>query len=387
MTAVAFYRDGMPYDATGSVIITITGQTASGTGVTTIDSGYGMGLVTTSSYSSTKIDPLALAKNVPAIHRQELGIALDETDQKQKKLDQVLATAQKTTIQAASAYLGLVNATPTQRAQGLINYQKAIVAELQARITSEQNAVTYIEQDIMLNNARIWWPEKGPADAALAQKYINAREKDKAAVNKLIEADKQGLASMQSGIKTVEAQVADITAAVKFTADFHKEVMAKYGTMAEKAASELANAAQGKKLRNAEEALAAFNKYQGDIFRKFGAQDRQAIENALASLDKKLLSQNLAKYSKALSLVSYSIDAYDVGTELIKSIKSGDYKPFYLKVEALVAGAMATELVAVAFALLTGSALGILGFGLLMALASAAIDDKLIQEVHDWLFS
>ncbi|MEG3132381.1 colicin-like pore-forming protein [Rouxiella sp. T17] len=386
-TPVAYYKEGIPYDATGQVIITITNGTtyAEGDGSLPTD-GYGMSLVTAPNSVSQTIDPLAFAKNVASIHKQELGIAIEDTDQKQKELDQALTNAQQASAQKGKAYLSLLNATPAQRAQALFDYKTALATELQAKIASEQNAVTYIEQDIMLNNARIWWPES-QADSDAAQQYINAREGDKNNVNQQIAEDQNQLSTVQSNTQSVQTETSQIQDAVKFTADFFKEVTANLSENASKTAQELANGAQGKKLRNAAEALAAYNRYQGNINSKFGVQDRQAIANALASLDQQALSQNLAKYSKGLSLLSVGLDAADLLQTLRTSLNSGDYNPFFVKVETLAAGALATELVAWTFAVMTGSVIGVLGFGLLMTLTGAMIDDELIGKVNDAIFN
>lgn len=385
--SIAYYRDGVPFNSRGEPVIVITsGKTVTnaslGDGIT---SGFGTGLAHSPNSISQTIRPEDFAKNVAQIHVQELGYGMNENNQRQVELDSILSTAQEKSSQTGTAYFTLINPTPEQRAQALVNYQNSIVAELQAKIASEENAAEYIELDIILNNGRIWWP-RSQADASQAQQYVNIRGEDKEKVNQLVTNDRQNLLIIQSSMTSVQTEIDKILAATKFTTDFYKVVAAQFSDNAAKIAKEFANAAQGKKLRNVDQALAAFNKYQSVLNKKFGVQDRQAIVNALAALDYQNLSQNLVRYSKALSLVGYGLDGVSLVQVLISSVNSGDYKPFFVKVESMAAGALATELVAWAFAVITGSALGILGFGLLLAVIGALIDDDLIGKINDTLF-
>ncbi|EFO1958950.1 colicin, partial [Escherichia coli] len=50
-----------------------------------------------------------------------------------------------------------------------------------------------------------------------------------------------------------------------------------------------------------------------------------------------------------------------------KAARTDNWRPFFVKTETIIAGNAATALVALVFSILTGSALGIIGYGLLMA--------------------
>ncbi len=54
----------------------------------------------------------------------------------------------------------------------------------------------------------------------------------------------------------------------------------------------------------------------------------------------------------------------------------------FVKTEAIIAGNAATALVALVFSILTGSALGIIGYGLLMAVTGALIDESLVEKAN-----
>lgn len=55
---------------------------------------------------------------------------------------------------------------------------------------------------------------------------------------------------------------------------------------------------------------------------------------------------------------------------------------FFVKTETIIAGNAATALVALVFSILTGSALGIIGYGLLMAVTGALIDETLVEKAN-----
>ena len=296
--------------------------------------------------------------------------------------DQALLTAQQNTLQKAQAFQSLLNAGANARAQAKIAYQNAVVAELNAKIASERGSIEYITKDIGMQQGRIWWPVS-QEDADAAQVYINARQADIAAVELIIQGDQQGITSMQSAMQSVETETAQIETALKFTADPLKELTARFGEKAGQTAQALADAAQGKSLRSAGDALATFNLYQGNINAFLGAQDLQAMANALASLDAAKLSQDLAQYSRGLSLVSWGLDAYGLAKELENSLNTGDYEPFFLKIEGMGAGRLATWV----FALVTCLAIGILGLGLLLTLTGALIDEKLMDQINGQFFS
>lgn len=178
----------------------------------------------------------------------------------------------------------------------------------------------------------------------------------------------------------------EIQNAIKATTDFYKELTKRFGDQQSKIAQELADGAKGKRIRSADEAIAAFNKYKASVDKKFSAKDREAIGKALESIDRNLMASNLAKFSKGLAGVSYFIDGMGLVNEFINSNKTGNWKTFFVKAEVLGAGMAASALVAFAFAALTASPLGILGFSLIMFLTGALINDKLMGALHDKLF-
>lgn len=182
--------------------------------------------------------------------------------------------------------------------------------------------------------------------------------------------------------KKAQEEIDAVKDAVKFTADFYKELTSKYGDNASKIAQELADTAKGKQIRNVDEALKAFDQYKDVLNKKFSAKDREAIAKALESVDRNLMAKNLAKFSKALGVTSKVIDGIDIVVEFKKAVRTDIWRPFFVKLETLAAGAGASWLVAFAFAVLTATPLGIVGFVFLIAIVGFLINDELIEKIN-----
>ena len=189
------------------------------------------------------------------------------------------------------------------------------------------------------------------------------------------------------GLADRAADADQIKDALKFTADFYKEVTAKYGEKASVLAKELADKAQGKRIRNAQQALKAFDQYKGVLDKKFSVKDRQAIANTLEALDNERMSKDLARLSKAFGSVGNVMDFVDLATEARKATQTGNWLPFFIKAETILAGKGATAAVAAVFGMMTGATLGLLGFALLMAVASALVTDERVTKLNDFILT
>ncbi|QTM01482.1 colicin-like pore-forming protein [Mannheimia sp. ZY171111] len=148
----------------------------------------------------------------------------------------------------------------------------------------------------------------------------------------------------------------------------------------------MAAVAKGKKIRNVNEALKAFDKYKGDINKKFNSRDRQAISKALQSLDMKSISNDLYKFNKAFKYVGKTFSGVALTTALKEGYEKGNWKPFYFEVEKQVLDKSATYVVSLALVILTRTPIGIIGYGVLMVVVSALISDELVEKVHKALF-
>ncbi|MGV2880104.1 alveicin A bacteriocin toxin [Pantoea vagans] len=193
---------------------------------------------------------------------------------------------------------------------------------------------------------------------------------------------KKELALIDYTIQGRAQQNTSVADAVKSTADFMAEITNRFGQQASELAQEFAEQAKGKTLRNVDEALAAFNNYKGSLGAKFSVADRNAIANALKSLDYTSYATQLAKYSKGFGYYGTATDVYATVQEIVKAIETDNWRPALVKIEALTAGKVATVAVAFTFGILTGTPVGVLAMGLMIALTSSLIDDALMNKIN-----
>lgn len=97
------------------------------------------------------------------------------------------------------------------------------------------------------------------------------------------------------------------------------------------------------------------------------------------------MSKDLARFSKAFGAVGSVMDFVDLTTEARKATQTGNWSPFFVKSETILAGKAATAAVAAIFTMMTGTTLGLLGFALLMAVVSALVTDELVTKMNDFI--
>ncbi|RDL26467.1 colicin-like pore-forming protein [Serratia fonticola] len=219
--------------------------------------------------------------------------------------------------------------------------------------------------------------EQAKKDKANAENVLNNARKTLSDVQTQKQANTK--AKQEAETKAEEDRVKD---AVKYTANFYTELTGRFGEQSAKIAQELADAAKGKQIRSADEALRAFNKYKDVLNKKFSVKDREAIAKALESLNRDQMAKSLAKFSKAFNYVGWTIVGYDTVKEIENALDSNNWRPVFVQLESLAAGRAATALTAFAFSVILGSPLGVLGYAIIMTLVSAFIDDSLMEKVN-----
>lgn len=167
--------------------------------------------------------------------------------------------------------------------------------------------------------------------------------------------------------------------AVKFTAAFYKETFNVYGEKAEQLARTLAEQAREKKVSNAGDAAKAWEKHKANLNKKINAKDRTAIAKWLESVDTKIIADNFKRFSKGMGYVGPVINSYELLDELIRAMESDNWRPFFVKTEAIAAGMAATVLAAFAFSTMIGNPIGLVGYGLIMAGVGFMIDDEFVE--------
>lgn len=88
------------------------------------------------------------------------------------------------------------------------------------------------------------------------------------------------------------------------------------------------------------------------------------------------------KYSRAFGYTGTFIDAVDVYNEIVKALETDNWRPCFVKIEALTVSKLAVGVVAFVFSAMTGVTLGIIGYALLLAIIGALIDDKLLNNIN-----
>lgn len=168
----------------------------------------------------------------------------------------------------------------------------------------------------------------------------------------------------------------------KAVVDFYQLATERAGAQISQAAKTLADSVQGKQIRNAEEAYAAFQEYGNVLNNKYSVADREAIAQALEAVDKQTLSENLVRLSKGLGYTSKLIDGYDiVGVELPKTLRTGDWRPFFVTVGGIYLGVQAAHLTALAFGALLTTPAGIIAYVALLTATSAFVNDTVMLEI------
>lgn len=181
-------------------------------------------------------------------------------------------------------------------------------------------------------------------------------------------------------------QRAELHDAIAFTAAFYQEVTSKISAVASAIAQKLAVSAVGKQVNGVDQALAIFNKYQVAITQKYSPADCEAIAKALESVDHTQLALHLSKFSKGLGFIGKGIDLFDIfAVALPAAIRTKDWHSFFVKAESVLLSSDATLVAAYAFSFIATapvSALGILGYAVVMATVAALVDESVVEELN-----
>ncbi|ROP61800.1 colicin pore forming domain-containing protein [Enterobacter sp. BIGb0383] len=174
---------------------------------------------------------------------------------------------------------------------------------------------------------------------------------------------------------------------ISIASDFYKSLADKFGVRLSDEAKSLAEAATGKKIRNASEAIAAFDKYKDVLNKKFSLADREAIAKALESLDKQMMAAQLKKFSKMFGIVGEALQWSDFVTGLVKGFRTGNWNDAIIGGEKIAASKLASLAVVVAFSSMAVTPIGIIGFAAILAVTSALITDERLKKMNDFILS
>ncbi|MEL5565942.1 colicin-like pore-forming protein [Serratia ureilytica] len=250
--------------------------------------------------------------------------------------------------------------------QGALNDVNRRLGEARSQESQKQQQLNDVQAQIAAEKAEA------------ARRQEEQRQREEAARKAREEAEKLAR-------EAKEREEKEIQDAVKFTADFYKEVFKVYGEKAEKLAKLLADQAKGKNVRNVNDALKAYDKYKANINKKINKKDREAIAKALESVDVKQAARNISKFGKGLGYTSLAIDAAEWAGALKEAIETDNWRPFFVKTEAIAAGMAASAVTGFAFSIILGGPVGLLGYSLIMAGVGALIDDDAMEQVNKFI--
>lgn len=189
--------------------------------------------------------------------------------------------------------------------------------------------------------------------------------------------------------KLKEAQDAleksQIKDAVDTMVGFYQYITEQYGEKYAKIAQDLAEKSKGKKIQGVDEALAAFEKYKNVLDKKFSKVDRDAIFNALESVNYDELSKNLTKISKSLKITSRVSFLYDVGTDFKNAIETGNWRPLFVTLEKSAVDVGVAKIVALMFGFIVGVPLGFWGIAIVTGIVSSYIGDDELNKLNELL--
>lgn len=189
--------------------------------------------------------------------------------------------------------------------------------------------------------------------------------------------------------KLKEAQDAleksQIKDAVDTMVGFYQYITEQYGEKCAKIAQDLAEKSKGKKIQGVDEALAAFEKYKNVLDKKFSKVDRDAIFNALESVNYDELSKNLTKISKSLKITSRVSFLYDVGTDFKNAIETGNWRPLFVTLEKSAVDVGVAKIVALMFSFIVGVPLGFWGIAIVTGIVSSYIGDDELNKLNELL--
>ncbi|MGQ4643649.1 colicin-like pore-forming protein [Raoultella ornithinolytica] len=177
------------------------------------------------------------------------------------------------------------------------------------------------------------------------------------------------------------------TNAISIASDFYKALTEKFGDKLLNEAKVLESAAKGKKLRNASEAMAAFEKYKDNLNTKFNKVDRIAIAKALESIDKAAMAAQLQKFSKMFGVVGEAIAWGAFINGVVKGFRTGSWNDAIIGGEKIAATKLASLLVVTAYAAIATTPIGIIGFSAILAITAALITDKALQDLNKFILS
>ena len=293
-----------------------------------------------------------------------------------------------------------------------LNEEKQAVAEAEKRLAEAKAELAKAESDVQSKQATV---SRVAGELENAQKSVDVKVtgfpgwrdvqkklqrqlEAKQAEYSAVENELKNAVSFRDGkaaeVKEAEQKLKEaqdaleksqIKDAVDTMVGFYQYITEQYGEKYAKIAQDLAEKSKGKKIQGVDEALAAFEKYKNVLDKKFSKVDRDAIFNALESVNYDELSKNLTKISKSLKITSRVSFLYDVGTDFKNAIETGNWRPLFVTLEKSAVDVGVAKIVALMFSFIVGVPLGFWGIAIVTGIVSSYIGDDELNKLNELL--
>lgn len=293
-----------------------------------------------------------------------------------------------------------------------LNEEKQAVAEAEKRLAEAKAELAKAESDVQSKQATV---SRVAGELENAQKNVDVKVtgfpgwrdvqkklqrqlEAKQAEYSAVENELKNAVSFRDGkaaeVKEAEQKLKEaqdaleksqIKDAVDTMVGFYQYITEQYGEKYAKIAQDLAEKSKGKKIQGVDEALAAFEKYKNVLDKKFSKVDRDAIFNALESVNYDELSKNLTKISKSLKITSRVSFLYDVGSDFKNAIETGNWRPLFVTLEKSAVDVGVAKIVALMFSFIVGVPLGFWGIAIVTGIVSSYIGDDELSKLNELL--
>ena len=293
-----------------------------------------------------------------------------------------------------------------------LNEEKQAVAEAEKRLAEAKAELAKAESDVQSKQATV---SRVAGELENAQKSVDVKVtgfpgwrdvqkklqrqlEAKQAEYSAVENELKNAVSFRDGkaaeVKEAEQKLKEaqdaleksqIKDAVDTMVGFYQYITEQYGEKYAKIAQDLAEKSKGKKIQGVDEALAAFEKYKNVLDKKFSKVDRDAIFNALESVNYDELSKNLTKISKSLKITSRVSFLYDVGSDFKNAIETGNWRPLFVTLEKSAVDVGVAKIVALMFSFIVGVPLGFWGIAIVKGIVSSYIGDDELSKLNELL--
>lgn len=275
---------------------------------------------------------------------------------------------------------------------------KAELAKAESDVQSKQSTVSRVAGELENAQKSVDVKVTGFPGWRDVQKKLQRQLEAKQAEYSAVENELKNAVSFRDGKaaevkeaeqKLKEAQDALEKSQIKDSVDtmvgFYQYITEQYGEKYAKIAQDLAEKSKGKKIQGVDEALAAFEKYKNVLDKKFSKVDRDAIFNALESVNYDELSKNLTKISKSLKITSRVSFLYDVGSDFKNAIETGNWRPLFVTLEKSAVDVGVAKIVALMFSFIVGVPLGFWGIAIVTGIVSSYIGDDELSKLNELL--